>query len=365
MDTLSITLYKTEGSTDKVYKLQLDPQDSGWIVAYQNGRRGKPLKSGLRTANGPVDYDAARKLYDKVVKGKLADGYTEQEDGVAYAGTDKAGLVTGFKPQLLNDTDSDSLLELLDTNEWGWQIKHDGERRGVAIAGTTRTYSNRSGLQVGITEPIDTTIAALGAVLTGATELDGEDMGTHLVVFDVLAWDGRDLRQEPYATRQEFLGVLQAHLEALGITAVRISRPLPIGGRAANQALLDTLRAQGEEGVVARLLSAPAIAGRPNSGGPARKCKFWNDATVRVSGRHATKQSIQLELFDAQQQGWVGVGNCTIPANTPMPATGTLVDVRYLYAYPGGSLFQPTFVRRRSDLTEAAATTQQLVYKTA
>ncbi|WP_167365759.1 hypothetical protein [Pseudomonas saponiphila] len=39
----------------------------------------------------------------------------------------------------------------------------------------------------------------------------------------------------------------------------------------------------------------------------------------------------------------VSVGNCTVPANKSTPAIGSLVEIRYLYAHKGGSLFQPVF----------------------
>ena len=42
-----------------------------------------------------------------------------------------------------------------------------------------------------------------------------------------------------------------------------------------------------------------------------------------------------------------------------------LVEVRYLYAYEGGSLFQPTLKGPRADLTEEAAQLVQLKYKAA
>jgi bifunctional non-homologous end joining protein LigD len=41
------------------------------------------------------------------------------------------------------------------------------------------------------------------------------------------------------------------------------------------------------------------------------------------------------------RDGFVEIGNVTIPANVRIPAAGSLVEVRYLYAYPGGSQYQP------------------------
>jgi hypothetical protein len=55
----------------------------------------------------------------------------------------------------------------------------------------------------------------------------------------------------------------------------------------------------------------------------------------------------------------------TVPANAGVWPDGTLIDVRYLYAYEHGALFQPNFGRVRTDLDEAAACMSQLEYKQA
>ncbi|TSA39702.1 hypothetical protein D4R30_00650, partial [archaeon] len=42
-----------------------------------------------------------------------------------------------------------------------------------------------------------------------------------------------------------------------------------------------------------------------------------------------------------------------IPVNFDLPAVSDLVEVRYLYAYPGGSLYQPVYLGVRTDLNDA------------
>jgi bifunctional non-homologous end joining protein LigD len=42
-----------------------------------------------------------------------------------------------------------------------------------------------------------------------------------------------------------------------------------------------------------------------------------------------------------------------------------VVEVRYLYAYPGGSLYQPVYVGKRDDVEPAACTIGQLKFKPA
>ena len=47
----------------------------------------------------------------------------------------------------------------------------------------------------------------------------------------------------------------------------------------------------------------------------------------------------------------------------PIPAAGAIIEVRYLYAYPGGSLYQPVYLCRRDDVALSACTLAQLKYK--
>ena len=60
----------------------------------------------------------------------------------------------------------------------------------------------------------------------------------------------------------------------------------------------------------------------------------------------------------------VPVGNVTIPPNKEVPPLNALVEVRYLYAYKGGSLYQPTYIMDRSDeLDREECVISQLSYK--
>ncbi len=68
----------------------------------------------------------------------------------------------------------------------------------------------------------------------------------------------------------------------------------------------------------------------------------------------------------AQAGGGVAIPgsfNVKIPTNQPVPAEGDLVEVAYLYAFPGGSLFQPVLLGQRSDLGAEDCTMGQLKFK--
>ena len=126
------------------------------------------------------------------------------------------------------------------------------------------------------------------------------------------------------------------------------------------QALFDQLKAANREGVVFKHLSAPYTSGRPASGGTQFKFKFHETASCIV-GKVNGKRSISLKLFDGIDL--VAVGNVTIPTNKEIPKPDDVVEVRYLYAYRGGSLFQPVYLGPRDDVTPQECGVDQLKYK--
>ena len=71
-----ITLYYREGTSDKVYQVAIEPAGTRFVVNFAYGRRGTILNTGTKT-NVPVDFAAAKRIYDKLVKEKTAKGYSE------------------------------------------------------------------------------------------------------------------------------------------------------------------------------------------------------------------------------------------------------------------------------------------------
>ncbi|MEL7362865.1 MAG: WGR domain-containing protein, partial [Bacteroidota bacterium] len=65
-----------EGSSDKVYEVDLHEEDGGFMVTVRYGRRGQTLREIPKT-NLPVDRDEAEALFDKLVTLKTRKGYVE------------------------------------------------------------------------------------------------------------------------------------------------------------------------------------------------------------------------------------------------------------------------------------------------
>lgn len=73
----NVSLYFKEGTSDKEYHLQLVQEKGKCLVNFQYGRVGNELKSGTKTPI-PVSTEEAEKIYEKILKEKLAKGYSEK-----------------------------------------------------------------------------------------------------------------------------------------------------------------------------------------------------------------------------------------------------------------------------------------------
>jgi bifunctional non-homologous end joining protein LigD len=346
----SITLYFREGSSDKVYSVELLCRSGlGWVVLFAYGRRGSTMNTGEKTA-GPVPYEKAKKVYDKLVAEKTAKGYTPGEDGTPYtapSSSTAAPADSGVRVQLLNEVAEEDIETLIADDAWGMQEKMDGRRQVVQRAVSVVTGINRKGLAVAVAGSIHSSVIDLGTRLT----IDGEAVGDTLYAFDLLEKDDRDLRGKTYTERHAHLvNLLLNHTGAIVLV------PLALG-TARKRKLFNAVKNGGGEGVVFKRLAAPYTAGRPNSGGDQLKFKFYSTGSFIVSKLNA-KRSVGLKLADG-----TAMGNVTIPPNKDIPPIGAVVEIRYLYCFAGGSLYQPTYLVERDDIGAEDCTARQIKFK--
>lgn len=160
--TMWITLYFRSGGSDKVYQAGIEPKGAGFVVHFAFGRRGSTLQTGTKTAS-PVDYPTAVKIYNKLVKAKMAKGYSPGQDGTPYQGTDREDDATGIFPQLLNPIDETQAEKLVADDDWWMQEKFDGRRVLIRRDSDQVTGINRKGLVVNLPQPIaDQALALTG-----------------------------------------------------------------------------------------------------------------------------------------------------------------------------------------------------------
>ncbi|MDP9891589.1 bifunctional non-homologous end joining protein LigD [Variovorax boronicumulans] len=337
-------LYFTGQGSDKVYQVHLRPKDDGWVVDYGNGRRGGTLATGTKTSS-PVAFEAALKIYEKVVKEKTSKGYTPDQSGALYTSTDLAGRISGELPQLPTLILEEQVARYFDDAGWGLQEKADGENRILLIEGETVRGTNRRGLFVDIPQ---SWTGAVDAASAGRTVIAGEHVGDAFKAFDLLEVDGQDLRGSPFIER---FGHLQ---KAAGRLPWMLVLNLETTAEGKRRRAAQLLAAHGE-GYVLKALAAPFAAGRSTT---SLKFKFNQSATCEVIRVNA-QRSVAVGLRD-EAGAMVDMGNVTVPPNEALPAAGTLVEVRYLYRYAGGKFEQPVYKGQRPDMTSEDAVLSQV-----
>lgn len=355
------SLYYSEGSSDKEYHAEIAEVPGGNVVNFRYGRRGGSLTVGTKTAT-PVDFVEAKKIYDRLVKEKTSKGYTPDVSGSTYQGTENAGLKTGFMPQLLNPVTKTEVIELIEDSRWVAQEKMDGERRAAHADAGSVTGMNRRGLSVPLPQPVAEELLRIAA-RTGAIRVDGEIVGDIFYVFDLHIHKGEQIHLLPWLERMRLAKTALA--ECTQIRAVPVAVTL-----AEKRCLWYRVQLAHGEGVVFKLSGSQVKEGRPNTGGDWLKFKFTESASCFVLEANSGKRSVKIGLLEnsdlpnaVKGRMMVPAGNVTIPPNHAIPVAGDIVEVEYLYAFRGGSLYQPVYRGKRNDLDINACTTGKLKYK--
>ena len=345
-----VSLYYREGSSDKVYRAAIEPAGNQFVVNFAYGRRGSTLTTGTKTTL-PVDYEAAQKIYTKLVGEKKAKGYTEGENGTPYQHAEKQ--VSGISPQLLNAVEESEVELLLRDDNYCAQEKFDGRHLLVRKQDEHLEGINKKGFVVGL----PATVAHEIRRWSGSFIPDGESIGDDYHTFDLLELYGENLRSLPYRIRL-------ARLEDL-VSAVPQRQHWKMVSTAfttrQKTELWRRLREENREGIVFKRLDEPYVPGKPNRGGPQLKFKFV--ATVSaVVAKINTQRSVEVSLLSGRSL--VSCGNVTIPANHEIPQVGAVVEVRYLYAYRDSlALYQPVYLGPRDDVDPGECLVSQLKFK--
>jgi len=167
-----ITLYFREGSSDKVYQAAIEPRGELFVVNFAFGRRGSSLNTGTKTSS-PVDHETARRTFDKLIREKMAKGYTPGPDGTPYQHGNNQERVTGILPQLLNPIDEQEVKRLLKNPAWCLQEKFDGRRVLIQKQGEQITAINRKGLVIGLASSIGVSAQKISSKLRNRRRVCG------------------------------------------------------------------------------------------------------------------------------------------------------------------------------------------------
>ncbi len=359
------TLYYKDAGSDKVYQASIDQTLTGYVVNFAFGRRGTTLKAGCKTS-GPVDLPAAKKIYEKLLAEKKAKGYQAGANGASVAPaapttTNSGRTNTGNLPQLLNPIGEDALESMMKDDSFWMQQKHDGHRVMIEKTKFSVIASNKQGLSAGLSSVVENAVKEISVYRNVENfVLDGEMIGDEYFVFDVLQCGGKDLRDLSYSER---------HAKLLKLIPIIRDFPINLVFTAffedEKRLFLERMRKEKAEGVVFKKHAAKHSVGRPGDGGPQLKCKFYETCSCVVMDKPTgKKQSVWLQMLNDQGQ-WEPVGKCTIPINYSVPTPGKIVEIKYLYAYKGGSLYQPIYLGERDDVdaSECSIKQQRIKYK--
>lgn len=354
MQPMQTSLICQENGSDKVYNAQLIPQDQGFVVNFQYGKRTGPLKAGTKTAS-PLPYAQAKKTYDKLVASKVAKGYTPDcTSATEFQAVTGSSKKSDFVAQLCNPIDEALAESLLFNSDWQSQEKMDGERRAIHAECDKVEGMNRKGIIVPLPKPLADEMREQAAN-TGTLRVDGELIGDVLYVFDLLIHCGDDIRE---SLSWEERMTLATHTFR---NSPRI-RPLPVAKSAQEKKdLWDRVLANRGEGIVFKKRDSRSTGGRPNSGGNWLKLKFTESASCIVLSSNPGKRSVSIGLYSNGEL--VPAGNVTIPVSYEIPESGKIVEVEYLYATAASILYQPVYRGVRTDIDPEACSRNQLKYK--
>lgn len=347
------------GGSDKVYHAYLVEDSPGrWRVYGEYGRRGAPLQTATKVAASP--YGLAAKAFNKLIAEKTGKGYkidstTIPGSSIAPKTPPKAKVVV-MELMLLNSITESQAADLLKSDYYVMEEKYDGERRAVVITPEGIVHGlNRKGEVVALHQGILDDIALM--THESDTILDGELIGNYLRVFDIMRRNGHDMTALSYDARRKELDFLTYYnFEYIFLVE-------SFGDETSKSLAFERLQREGREGVVFKERMMKYQHGRPSSGGHALKYKFYSTASVIVNKVNA-KRSFEMKVLD-DINGYKGVvvGNVTVPPGVIIPDVGDIIEVRYLYAYKGGSLYQPTYIHSRHDITHEDCVISQLKYK--
>jgi bifunctional non-homologous end joining protein LigD len=360
MQTERAELYFRQGSSDKVYHLQLENTQDRWSVQAQWGRRGSALQSDIKVSD--TNYEEAKRVYDRLLREKTGKGYqiaqaTTNGDTPISVGLPACKEHSGHIPELLTPIEEPEALQLSDDPSWWFQQKFDGRRLAVQKADGKYSGINKLGQIVPIdsrlTEPLDL-VQAKGFLA------DGEITDSHFFVWDLLSVNDTDLRIQPYEIRyvhmtQLFRGIHQT----LRVCETAMT---PKAKRAFVKAMHDA----NAEGFVCKNRYAAYAAGRA---GQHYKCKFVATASFIVGPKPGKKaddghRSIAVYLLDGNRPRFMGTVG--VPDRYPLPRVEQIVEVRYLYCHPGpdGKLMQAKYFGKvRDDVALADCCVSQLKVK--
>jgi bifunctional non-homologous end joining protein LigD len=264
--------------------------------------------------------------------------------------------VVGPPAQLLTPIDDGEVDAFLDDDAWVAQQKLDGIRIVATVQAKRILPTNRDGQE---SDNVSAELLSGLDALPEGSVVDGEVLDGNYWLFDLLRLGDRDVTALGVVERWELLDEVSPGLTG-DVQVLALAR-----GKKAKRALYDTLVGKAAEGIVFKRADAPYKAGRPSSGGPQRKHKFIKSCDVIIT-ENAGNAYTMVVLDNGKRfvvgKVFAGTTNESRKELDSLLADGEepVCEVQYLYATDDDQLYQPVFVRLRTDKGGAGCTRAQL-----
>ena len=297
MQTERAELYFRQGSSDKVYHLQLENVQGQWPVQAQWGRRGSALQSDVKVSS--TTYEEAKRVCDRILREKTGKGYqiaqaTADGNAAISVGLPATKEHSGHTPELLTPIEEPGALQLAQDASWWFQQKFDGRR--LAVQKSNGKYSGIN--KLGQIIPIDSRLSEpLDLVQAKGFLADGEITYSHFYIWDLLSENDTDLRVQPYEIRYVHLTRLFRgvhHTLRVCETAMTLK---------AKRAFVKAVHDANAEGFVCKNRYAAYAGGRA---GQHFKCKFVGTASFIVGPKPDKKADDGHRPLPCIS--WMGIG---------------------------------------------------------
>lgn len=241
---------------------------------------------------------------------------------------------------------------------WSLEEKFDGERLVVKVyrhhldGSTVVRGFNRKGAEVRLPTFLKRGFSKFKPQPRSPFIFDGEYLDHEYVIFDIIRAPGLPT-SSPLAVRQALLmGMDDRFGDGIYVSPVAITEE-------DKTLLLKEVVKDHGEGVVAKRIDTPYTSGKTANW---LKFKFTKTADVFVTevDRKGKELAVSIGLLDTDGTV-IDAGGLKIP-NDMIGAfkLGDVVEVKYLYSTDNNKLYQPIFIRRRTDKAKNECSVTQL-----
>lgn len=229
--------------------------------------------------------------------------------------------------------------------------KFDGERLVIEVCDNEVTGYNRKGNITNV--PVNIAASFDNKGFSGHNNswvFDGEVMADKTyVVFDLLRVRGMDISGKPQRERRELLEIIAQRVDSPSIVVA----PCVTGDKM--QEFVEKCMENRAEGVMFKNTKAPYKFNKRTK--YFMKLKFVKtiDVVVKEVNRKGKDQGVSVGLYDSRKAdalkfGLVEVGGCKIPEHmVGSIEEGDVLELEYLYGTKANHIYQPIFLRIRTD----------------